>query len=260
MKRVYVLALLALACQTKKTSTDVSQLMTPAPTKALISLDTASQIIADYLTQSRISLSQYTLGGVFPVSDFTPDASNEGVLMWYCFNASTKKIFMVVEPYTHYDTSKLPSQPIQPFLRQPENWFTYVGPAPTEKDVKTFLLNQKEIGASRALDNATAVRYVNSFDSLMNRTLDEGAQRYQKYPFNYFIWGADYKTFVTWPGTKGYVRYYLAYNEEHTPNRIRIVLMAADQDGNTITGKGISTNGSSSGQGLQNGWPPPPFN
>lgn len=247
--------LVAVACQSKKT-TEVSQLTEPASPPALISIDDASLLISDYLRNSRIDISNYSLGGVLPVADFTPDATNEGLLMWYCFNATTKQLFMAVEPYQHYDTANLPRTPIQPVLRMPETTFLYTGASPSEKDVKEFILNQKITGTSSDIDNAMVTRYVNSFDSLMNTYTDEVGKVYQAYPFNYFIWGADYKTFASWAGKDGFIRYYLGYGEQYKPNRIRIVLIATDKDGNTITG-GMELN-DGGGQGLQTGWPPPP--
>ncbi|MCW5910122.1 MAG: hypothetical protein KIT62_03560 [Cyclobacteriaceae bacterium] len=256
MKRLWLIVVVAMACQAKKTTTEVLQLSVPAAPPALISIDTASQIISDYLTNPRIDLSQRALGGVFPVSDFTPDAKNEGLLMWYCFDAAAKQLFMAIEPYLHYDAEKLPRYPIQLILRRPVNTYLYNGASPTEKDVKDFLLNQKLIGTSADIDNATATRYVKSFDSLMNTMVDASGQRYQEYPFNYFIWGADYKTFISWAGADGYIRYDLAFNDKDKPNRVRIVLIATDKDGNTVTGaQGFKEPG---GQGIQNGWPPPP--
>jgi hypothetical protein len=256
MKKALLLLLITAACQPKQTTTEASQLMASAPKPALITIDNASELISNYLMHPRIELRNYTLGGAFPVADFTPDVGNEGLLMWYCFDALSKQVFMAVEPYVHYDTAKLPQAPIQPVLRKPESTFLYNGPSPSKNDVMTFLLDQKLTGPSTELDNATATRYVKSFDSLMSKTIDDRGEPYQKYPFNYFIWGADYKTFVSWAGADGYIRYYLAYGEKYKSNRIRIVLFATDKDGNTKTG--IQLHENSGGQGLQNGWPPPP--
>jgi hypothetical protein len=258
MKKIWFILLVAMACQPKK-STEVAQLsatITP-PLPALISIDAASQLVSNYLQHPKLNLHNYTLGGVFPVMDFTPDSTNEGILMWYCFDAATRQVFMAVENYAHYDTANLPKHPIQPVLQKPETSFTYSGASPAEKDVKTFILSQKVTGTSSTIDNASVARYVNSFDSLMQKTVDAAGESYQKYPFNYFIWGDDYNTFVSWAGKDGFIRYYLAYGEQYKSNRVRIVLTATDKDGNTKTG-GEQLLNTGDGQGLQSGWPPPP--
>jgi hypothetical protein len=258
MKKIWMIVLVALTgCQAKKSTTEALQQAIPLSEQTLISIDDASLLISDYLTNSRVDLSSYTLGGVLPVADFIPDEKNEGLLMWYCFDAATKQLFMAVEPYQHYDTANLPKAPVQAALKKPETTFLYTGASPTEKNVKDFILNQKITGPSTRIDNALVSRFVTSFDSLMQKTTDGAGVTYQKYPFNYFIWGTDYKTFVNWAGKDGFIRYYLGFGERYKPNRIRIILIATDKDGNTKTGTlELYDDG---GQGLQNGWPPPPF-
>ncbi|MBX2899811.1 MAG: hypothetical protein KF775_09170 [Cyclobacteriaceae bacterium] len=258
-KPVFILLAVLVACQAKKTDTETQSVAaTAAAPSFFIALDPASQMISDYLVHPTLDLSRYTLGGVFPVSDFMPDNKNEGLLMWYCFDTSRKQIFMAIEPLHHYDTASLPKAPLQAILKKPEQTFLYTNPSPAPADVKDFILNQKLTGASANLGQAVAARYVKSFDSLMQKTQDAAGKSYQKYPLNYFIWWNDYKTFVSWAGTDGYIRYYYGFDEGHTPNRIRIVLIAADKNGNTITGaQARSEDGG--GEGLQNGWPPPPF-
>jgi hypothetical protein len=200
-------------------------------------------------------------GGSFPVNAFRVSASNQGVLLWYCFKGGRNpQMFLALEQLKDYDPHNMPKEPASSELLVPSVVFkNNLSGARSESAVREFLRNQTGDQASWITLAASEVKgYIKSADSLFQTVRDGQGERYNNYMFGFFSvrHEAAFNEFLDTAGENGYIRYYFGYDENDRPNRIRIILMAADARGVNASLSRTSDDGST----MQRSWPPPPDN
>jgi hypothetical protein len=265
--------ILLVACSGNKkptTETVVSDalLQAPAPVPAIdlfkrshkIPFDSAALLVSDALNNESLNkvLSSYSFGGTFPVKLFRISPDSSGIILWSSFKGGKKpEFYLALEQLKSYDTTNLPKAPTSKNLARPLLLFknTMMKPYNTSS-VKKFIESQTiaKNGAT-SIDNASVVKNINSFDSLMAAMPDGNGKKYNEHPFSYFRESTDgtFSKFLDQAGPNGFVRYYFAFDEKEKPNRIRVILVAVDAIGKNIT----SINGSEA-LILQKSVPPPP--
>src|SRR5690606_24679733 len=79
---------------------------------------------------------------------------------------------------------------------------------------------------------------------------------FHKYPFAYFISEEDGKKYFDNffnSGDVEYINYYVGFENRDYPNKLRLILIPADKEGNNIVAKDLTED-----YLLQKSWPPPP--
>lgn len=201
-------------------------------------------------------------GGSFPAAAFRVAAANQGVLLWYCFKGGAHpELFLALEHLREYDPHNLPTRPISAELTVPTVIFRSNAIAlSSENDIHEYLRAETADQPGWETMPAEQVnRFVAGADSLFGRHPDSNGERYNHYLFGFFSarHEAAFDSFVESAGENGYIRYYFGYDERDRPNRIRIILMAANSRGVNLSAAkvGVHMEGC-----LQRSWPPPPDN
>jgi hypothetical protein len=277
---VFSIVLFAACSGTKKPTAETAAanalLQTPAPTPVVdlakrshkIPFDSAALLVADALNNTALNklLTSYSFGGTFPVKLFRVSPDSSGIILWSCFKGGKKpEFYLAIEQLKSYDTTNLPKAPTSKTLMRPQFLFKNAMSKPyTTPAVKRFIENQiiPKNGAT-SIDNASVVKNISSFDSLMAAMPDGSGKKYNEHPFSYFRESTDgtFSKFLDQAGANGFVRYYFAFDEKEKPNRIRVILVAVDAAGKNIT-KTAATAATSGGDALilQKSIPPPPYN
>lgn len=202
-------------------------------------------------------------GGSFPASAFQVSATNQGVLLWYCFRAGQNpELFLALEHLESYDPHNVPRKPISTSLTLPSTIFR-ASPATmnSEDAIREYLRTASgDLPTWTTASAETINRYVISADSLFGVHRDPYGERYNNYMFGFFsvLHEAAFQAFVESAGENGYIRYYFGYDERDRPNRVRIILMAVDAKGNNQAMARVTDDGG--GGSMQRSWPPPPDN
>lgn len=246
----------------------------PAPVDDLakrshkIPFDSAALLVSDALNNASLNkvLTSYSFGGTFPVKLFRVSPDSSGIILWSCYKGGKKpEFYLALEQLKSYDTTNLPKAPTSKNLMRPQFLFKNTMARPyTTPAVKKFIENQviPRNGAT-SIDNASVVKNINSFDSLMAAMPDGSGKKYNEHPFSYFRESTDgtFSKFLDQAGANGFVRYYFAFDEKEKPNRIRVILVAVDAAGKNIT-RTAATATTSAGDALilQKSIPPPPYN
>jgi hypothetical protein len=259
-----MLMIVGTACTPKKqpeTSTQ-SLLQAPADSDDLskhnhqISFENAALLISDLFNIPEVGnlATTYALGGTFAVNDFTIGNDSSGVILWSCFKPGSKpELFLAVERLKEYDTTNLSKAPLSKILSRPAFTFkdnnTQHSPQAIGQYLETQVISNN---GSTSIDNATVIKHIHSFDSLLE-TLPE---KYNVYPFSYFQRNDDgvFEKFLDQARPNGFVRYYFGYDGTMAPNRIRVVLVAVDS-----SGKNIIKVGGEEAVLMEYSWPPPPW-
>lgn len=208
--------------------------------------------------------SDFGWGGSFPAAAFRVASANQGILLWYCFKGgSNPQMFLALEQLKDYDPANLPRSPISDVLLVPSVVFrNNLQGISDENSVREFLGSQTgDQPIWTTLAAAEVNRYILSADSLFNSVTDSQGERYNHYMFGFFSVRHElgYDAFLDKAGENGFIRYYFGYDEKDRPNRVRIILMAADSRG--VNQAFVRTTHEEDGCGsLQKSWPPPPDN
>jgi hypothetical protein len=254
-------------CGSKKSaeSPTASSLSALADTTALstehshkVTLDEAAVYISDFVRMPAIAnLAGYTLGGTYPVRHLKIAPDSVGIIFWFCFKPKAKEIFPAVEQLKNLDTSNLPKQPSGKWLIRPDAPFKNImGSSNSAAAVKSFLNNHSvTLNTASKIESKSVMQYVQSFDSLLATMPDNNKEKYNKYPLSIFMENSkkEFDHFLSRAGKNGYIRYYLGYDENEKPNRIRVILIAADS-----LGRNITTLKNANDAVLQKSVPPPP--
>lgn len=232
-----------------------------------IPFDSAALLVSNAFNMASVNkiLSSYTFGGTFPAKLFRVSPDSSGIILWSCFKGGKQpEYFLALEQLKSYDVYNLPKAPTSKNLAKPLSLFKNADAnLSTAPAAKTFIENHAIArNGATSIDNATVVRNIKSFDSLMAATPDRNGKKYNEHPFAYFRESTDgvFSKFLDQAGPNGFVRYYFAYDETEKPNRIRVVLVAVDAAGKNITR--ASANGRTSEDEalfLQKSVPPPPI-
>lgn len=206
--------------------------------------------------------SDFGWGGSFPASAFRVASTNQGILLWYCFKGGNNpQMFLALEQLKDYDPANMPTAPISNELLVPSTVFrSNLKGATGPGAVRDFLESQTgDLPGWTTLASSDVNRYILSADSLFNLATDSNGERYNRYMFGFFSarHEAGYNSFLDRAGENGFIRYYFGYDEKDRPNRIRIILMAANSMG---VNKSFSRTSDDPGGSLQRSWPPPPDN
>lgn len=263
---VFLVLLLANAACTPKKQTETSTqslLRTPLDSIALakhnhqISFDSAAILISDLYTIPALGnlATTYALGGTFSVNSFNVGKDSSGVMLWSCFKPGpAPELFLALERLKQYDNRNPPTTPVSKTLSRPDFTFRDNNPQHNAPAIRQYIETQViSKNGSTAIDEATVVRHIHSFDSLQ-ATLPE---KYNAYPFSYFQRNDDgvFEKFLDQARPNGFVRYYFGYEEKEIPNKIRVILVAVDSTGKNI----VSIESKGDAVIMQKGAPPPPW-
>jgi len=230
--------------------------------------DSAALLVSDMLAIPALNkmAGSFAAGGTFPVELFRVSPDSSGIIFWYGFDPDKKEVFLALEQLKNYDVYHLPTGPTGATLIRSASTFTSAVTTPFDRaSVKSHLQNETITNNEiEEIDNVTLRRHMNSFDSLLSTMPDNKGEKYNEYLFSFFHDSKDgtFEQFLSQAGKNGYVRYYFGYDEHDTPNRIRVILVAVDEQGKNITGTnaGGRTNSGDDGLTLQRSYPPPPIN
>lgn len=265
-QRLFILLWLiaSAACTPKKPSETSTQSLFKAQVDSVdlskhnhrISFDSAALLISDLFNIPALSnlATTYALGGTFSVNSFNVGKDSSGVILWSCFKpGATPGLFLAVERLKEYDIKNPPKAPLSKILAQPDFTFPDNNPQHDAPAVRQYLETQViSKNGSTPIDNASVVKHIHSFDSLLE-TLPE---KYNAHPFSYFQRNEDgvFEKFLDQARPDGFVRYYFGYDEKEIPNKIRVILVAVD-----ATGKNIIKTATGSAVILEKSFPPPPW-
>lgn len=220
-----------------------------------IDFDETARLISDLLQKTTLNnISKgISIGGVFNADQFRLQPGMNGVLLWFCYNPGPSDLpgfFMSVEQIPQYQgIVPVPG----PNVIRPVNVFTY-----TENDidpltVKSYLLRQPSIRSNTGLPipAGEVSNLTTNFKSLMTIASDVYSDPYCVYPFSFFGETPSHEIQQFLDQGAVSVKYFFGYDESERPNRIRVILIAVDSNGNNILG--------SSAIMLQKSFPPPPY-
>lgn len=201
-------------------------------------VDTAKKLMREFMGENelRTLATNFTYGGVFPVSEFMPkDPHNleEGIMMWYCLDPLVQKFYLAIE---RAEISKLPLAPgdIQ-FMSDKLTKYD-------EPNIDVFLQTDNEIPVTpiEHLKKQTEDRMKLFTDFLMSKYPDN---RLKQLPHAFFQNNKNEDTpddprgllqqLCEQPGTK-YIRYYFGCDSKQPSNKIRVLLFSVDERGKNI--------------------------
>ncbi len=182
-----------------------------------------------------------------------PPELYNGNMAWFCWNEfelnSLPSFFLAFEQNDSYETNPVPRYPDMRELMMPMSSFSY-----NEENVG-YLLSNHQLDPSQYNDvvvpRRDVMQYVQNFN---DRGPDDANGKFNKYPFAFFEneKSGDVQQFLNQPDIQ-FVRYYFGYDAKFiTSNRIRIILVPVDSNGQNIFNDKAST------VILQHSWPPPP--
>lgn len=213
----------------------------------------AAKLIADFLNHPKLGpYGVYnTLGGVFERSVFELDDTKAGSLLWFCFNskeAEGRQWYLAaskVPGYTPAVTREAAGE-----LWKPYDYFSYTGPTTSEGEVLKFIETHKHGGSGQSPEVSQGEVRVHTEDFVQHLLplFDEEPSWLLKHPFGYFgEMSSDFqiRKLLSQPGVAG-VRYYFGYDEKDAvgkeiSNKIRVILVAVDENGNNILGSNAET-------------------
>lgn len=212
---------------------------------------------------------KYLAGGTFEIDEISKWVNTEGfsgLMFWFGLNLEyAPHYFVGVEPEYNfvYDEKQVNNySPKNQYILVSGNPFSYQ--EPTNRDFENFLRTdiQSVQNQDFYIDKAEMNNFIASF-------FKEGFyQKFQKYSMAYFhdeieeenqfIFKNVFKFFLN-QGNVKYIRYYLGFSEEDSPQFLRLILVPVDSNGcNLNLIKDGFFVGFSEPQTLQRSWPPPP--
>ncbi len=220
-----------------------------------IDFDETARLISDLLQKTTLNnISKgISIGGVFNADQFRLQPGMNGVLLWFCYNPGPSDLpgfFMSVEQIPQYQgIVPVPG----PNVIRPVNVFTYTENDIDPQTVKSYLLRQPSIRSNTGLPipAGEVSNLATNFKSLMTIASDVYSDPYCVYPFSFFGETPSHEIQQFLDQGAVSVKYFFGYDESERPNRIRVILIAVDSNGNNILG--------SSAIMLQKSFPPPPY-
>jgi hypothetical protein len=231
------------------------------------SLDNAAGIVVDLFkeTDLKTAAKDYGIGGDFPVKIFRDihDQCNSkdscGIALWFCFDKANKQLFVAAEATPQqYDYKRMPKYPAGKTYR-PVRIFPYPWTDYDDAALKSYIkyeVNKPLLGQAVEISDSLVRIYIDDFRTAFGK--------HSQYSFSFFAENAknELDHCISQAEPNGFIRYYFGYQAQHPqsrramPNKIRVVLVAADQDGdNVVDGSARAVDPI-----VQSSWPPPPWN
>lgn len=228
-----------------------------------ISLDEAAYLILSFLrepTLYELAINE-AIGGTVSRDAIKNEhgAVYNGSMGWYCRNddgiKEFPKLFMAFEDGS-YDVAKVPKLPTSTKLKYPGHTFTYNGKVNEEEVINMLKTDCFPLVDDLEIDKDDLLNFINKFPN------DSHIKPYNKYPCSFFENRGkvtlDMRDFLE-PSNLKAVRYYFGYDSSYShakSNRIRVIFVGVDSDGNNIIGSDERMTVTS--RLVQNSWPPPP--
>jgi hypothetical protein len=219
-----------------------------------INLGEATKLIKSYLKQPLLpNKKQQTVGGILPTSTFklgddTP-GKKAGILLWFCYDGT--KIFVALDKIDHYDENNTPkAQDIKSDFLPISDALFYL----TDND---DVIKNDILGTPRTTEvSYKSKEQIQKYNEMFLALKDTAGRPYCNYGYSCFANNEPqhYAAFLAL-SDNGFVRYYFGYDEnEMSNNRIRVILVACDKNGNKIKPKKQEQDPSL----VETSWPPPP--
>lgn len=203
------------------------------------------------------------LGGTVSADAFRRmvDISNfSGVMSWFCWdnlNPLSPKLFLAFEGLSDFEMTEDPAvvaalRPKTGDLIVPGNRFGHSMPSDVS-DIKTVLMDHQIF----PLADDETLTDVEAWDRTVNYLDLPLILSYQKYGMSYFENKTGTKNYITnlvAASNVHYIRYYFGFSHDGFPNRIRVLLVAVDDQGRNISEDSTGHETTL----LQKSWPPPP--
>lgn len=233
-----------------------------------INFDEAVKLVHNFLYQSGLAdiARDKAIGGIMHKASLqkkNPFIVFQGQMAWFCMpndtNSTYPKFFLAFED-GEYDCANVPSSPKSAKLILSREILTFSQPQPSISDVENFLKSKFKIptnpdGSISRQDCEKILSHVGA---------DLSNNHYNKYFCGFFenrgLVSDEYSNFIDSPDLI-YVAYFFGFDDStddyKNTNRIRIILMALDGNGQLLPAKKGLTNAP---RILQASWPPPPNN
>jgi hypothetical protein len=182
-----------------------------------------------------------------------PPILYNGNMAWFCWNdfeiSDYPPFFLSFETNDSYEINPTPRYPDMRELMMPSNVFAYAG-----ENLGYLLANHmidKTLYVDRVITRGEVMQLSQNF---IDRGPSDGHGKFNKYSFSFFEneKSNDVQNFLNQPGLE-FIRYYFGFEPKYEEsNRIRIILVAVDENGRNIFNDDPAT------YILQHSWPPPP--
>lgn len=233
-----------------------------------ISFDEAVKLIHDFLQQPTLRglATRTSIGGIIHKESLHQQKSLAefyGKMFWFCENPKTEskfpKIFLAFEDGA-YDTSNVPSEPLNERLTYSKNIIQYNEGSFDEAAVREFLTK----GFGRPTYHDEEISKADCASMLSHVANDETGKPYNRYFCSFFEYSGflsdDYSRLISHPEV-AYVAYLFGFDDSSKEyiesNRVRLILAGLDSAGVPIAQQTRGLN-DDSGTMLQHTWPPPP--
>jgi hypothetical protein len=218
-----------------------------------ITLNQAATLISAFLNNKvlgPIGLNT-AIGGVIDLD--IPEEGINGWTFWYAWNqddGNFPEFFISYEPNVYTDSSPDDMEPASDYLLKPYDDYIFNYPSSlgkTVQDVTDFLEDQKKEWETTKeededIDKADVEEFAARF--LTDFPVKDSINPFCSYAFT-FMKGDEIDEFVD---QGSYVRYFFGYDDNVTPNQIRLILVSVDSDGSNQVGSGFYM--------MESGWPP----
>lgn len=232
------------------------------------STETALGLVYNFLNEQKLrALSDFSIGGTFPIKDFRLNPKCYAKQFWFCFNKANRdpnqRAFLALEDSwrgwpRNMTEKEIPKKPEAKVLVRPGASFAFDDNHYDRKnivEVSDFILSHTDRETDvKKISAGDVSKYGRSFVSAFGGK----DKKFCRYPLGYFEnyeleSGVCYIDKFLEQGEIAYVRYFFGLDKTYPSNRIRIVLFPVHTDK-----KALRLIGDNSGGMLEASWPPPP--